>query len=103
MHPAQRRRHMNSQCALTSAPYRKIPSTILKLAFAMTIVALAVVPASAGVNGAIFTTNSGGTQVNGNLYLSKTDVYLNGGPQNKQDPGLVPDGTYYCQVTHPSG
>jgi hypothetical protein len=96
---------MNSQYALTSAPYRKIPSTILKLAFAMTIVALAVVPASAGVNGAIFTTNATGTQVNGNLYLSKTDVSLNGGPPSNApcSAGGLPDGNYYFQVTNPSG
>jgi len=60
-------------------------------------------PAFASVSGAIFTTDSTGTQVNGNIYSSKADVYLNGGPQNKQDPGLVPDGTYYFQVTDPSG
>jgi len=30
-------------------------------------------------------------------------VYLNGGPQNKKDAGLQPDGTYYFQVTDPSG
>jgi hypothetical protein len=30
-------------------------------------------------------------------------VYLNGGPQNRNDPGLVPDGHYYFQVTDPSG
>jgi hypothetical protein len=59
--------------------------------------------ASANVSGAIFTTTSTGTKVNGNLYAHKTDVYLNGGPQNTNDPGLVPDGTYYFQVTDPSG
>ena len=59
--------------------------------------------ASAQVNGSIFTTTSTGATVNGNIYDAKTDVYLNGGPQNKQDPGIVPDGTYYFQVTDPSG
>src|SRR5712671_4822424 len=59
--------------------------------------------ANANVAGAIFTTNSTGTKVNGNLYANKTAVYLNGGPQNTNDPGLVPDGTYYFQVTDPSG
>ncbi|HYX68384.1 MAG TPA: hypothetical protein VE825_04575 [Terriglobales bacterium] len=59
--------------------------------------------AAAQVNGAIFTTTSDGTTVNGNLYAAKTDVYLNGGPQNAKDPGLVPDGLYYFQVTDPSG
>jgi hypothetical protein len=30
-------------------------------------------------------------------------VYITGGPQNTKDPGLVPDGNYYFQVTDPSG
>jgi hypothetical protein len=59
--------------------------------------------ARAGVSGAIYTTTKDGTVVNGNIYPAKTDVYLNGGPQNKQDPGLVPDGCYYFQVTSPPG
>ena len=54
-------------------------------------------------NGAIYTTVSDGTTVNGNIYAAKPDVYISGGPQNKQDPGLVPDGNYYFQVTDPSG
>src|SRR5215469_2032819 len=60
------------------------------------------VPVMAQLSGAIYTTTSTGTTVNGNIYGLKTDVYLNGGPQNKKDPGL-PDGTYYFQVTDPSG
>jgi hypothetical protein len=58
---------------------------------------------SAQVGGAIQTTTSSGTTVNGNLYKAKTDVYLNGGPQNMNNPGLVPNGNYYFQVTNPSG
>jgi hypothetical protein len=59
--------------------------------------------AYAQVNGAIFTTAAAGTTVNGNIYDAKSDVYLNGGPQNSKDPGLVPDGLYFFQVTDPSG
>jgi hypothetical protein len=55
-----------------------------------------------GFFGAIFTTKSNGTTVNQNIYDKKEDVYLNGGPQNQQSQGL-PDGTYYFQVTDPSG
>jgi hypothetical protein len=65
------------------------------------------------VNGAIYTTNSDGTTVNGNIYDAKSAVYLTGGPQNKNDPGLSPTGSstdqppsvvpYYFQVTDPSG
>jgi hypothetical protein len=55
-----------------------------------------------GVSGAIYTTTKDGTAVNANVYGSTTDVYLSGGPQNANAKGL-PDGTYYFQVTDPSG
>jgi hypothetical protein len=54
------------------------------------------------ISGAIFTTTSDGSTVNGNNYPSKLDVYLNGGPQNCISPGLPP-GDYYYMVTNPSG
>ncbi len=53
-------------------------------------------------NNAIWTSTSTGTTVNLNTYANKTDVYLNGGPQNCGTGGL-PDGTYYFRVTNPSG
>jgi hypothetical protein len=52
--------------------------------------------------GAIYTSTNDGTTVNQNLYDSKSDVYLNGGPQNENGNG-IPNGTYYFQVTDPSG
>ncbi|MEQ1607305.1 MAG: carboxypeptidase-like regulatory domain-containing protein [Pyrinomonadaceae bacterium] len=52
--------------------------------------------------GAIYTSAGDGSVVNQNIYSNKSDVYLNGGPQNQNGPGL-PDGTYYFQVTTPSG
>jgi len=67
------------------------------------VMLLTGIASAANVSGAIFTTTSTGTTVNGNIYAAKSDVYLNGGPQNQKDPGLVPDGTYYFQVTDPSG
>ncbi len=54
------------------------------------------------LSGAVSTTTKDGTVVNQNLYAARTDVYLNGGPQNTNSSGL-PDGTYYFQVTDPSG
>jgi hypothetical protein len=58
---------------------------------------------SAGsVSGAIYTTTKDGKVVNENTYAAATDVYLSGGPQNLKASGL-PDGTYYFQVTNPSG
>jgi hypothetical protein len=77
--------------------------TYTKLLVILTAVTLLAGIASAGVNGAIYTTNFDRTTVNGNIYPSKDAVYLSGGPQNTKDPGLVPDGLYYFQVTDPSG
>jgi len=54
------------------------------------------------VSGAIFTTNSTCTAVNLNLYALKTDVYLSGGPEHPNSASL-PDGSYFVQVTDPSG
>ncbi|MDP9263797.1 MAG: hypothetical protein M3O85_05695 [Acidobacteriota bacterium] len=72
------------------------------VALFLCVMALVGVAAAAQFFGAIFTTNFDGTTVNGNIYQAKKDVYLNGGPQNLHANGL-PDGTYYFQVTDPSG
>jgi len=58
--------------------------------------------AQAQLSGAIFTSTVDGTTVNGNIYDAKEDVYLNGGPQNKNG-SLLPDGVYFFQVTNPNG
>jgi hypothetical protein len=59
-------------------------------------------PASAQqVTGAIFTTTKDAGTVDANIYADKDSVYLNGGPQ-KSGAALAP-GTYYYQVTDPSG
>ncbi len=57
---------------------------------------------SAGLTGAIYSTTKDGTAVNKNIFGSIQDVYLSGGPQNLNASGL-PNGTYYFQVTDPSG
>lgn len=57
---------------------------------------------AAGFNGSIYTTTFDGQTVNANSYASKDAVYISGGPQNTNGNGL-PDGTYYFQVTDPSG
>jgi hypothetical protein len=59
--------------------------------------------AGANNSGAIHTSKIDGTVVNGNIYDAKGDVYMNGGPQNPHDAGLVPEGVYYFMVTDPSG
>lgn len=57
---------------------------------------------AANFNGGIYTSTGSGATVNGNVYSSKDDVYLNGGPQNQSGQGL-PDGRDHFQVTSPSG
>mgnify|MGYP003288354868 CR=1 FL=1 len=57
---------------------------------------------TAQLTGAIFTTdvNCNGTDLN--IYASKNDVYLDGGPHHTGAAGL-PQGEYYVQVTEPDG
>lgn len=56
-------------------------------------------------SGAIFTTLADGSEVNVNQYSSKEDVYLNGGPGigAPSTAAALDPGTYYFQVTDPSG
>jgi hypothetical protein len=63
---------------------------------------VAVGTASAQMPGAIFTTDSGCTGTDLNLYQDKDAVYINGGPAHPGAAGL-PDGDYYVQVTEPNG
>lgn len=60
---------------------------------------------AAGPSGAIFTTTANGSRVNANLYSSKCEVYLDGGPGPNAPASAagLPDGEYYFQVTDPSG
>jgi hypothetical protein len=59
----------------------------------------------ANYDGAIWTSLSDGTEVNFNIYSSKEDVYLNGGPGKGSGSNAngLPDGTYVFMVTDPSG
>ena len=72
---------------------------------ALVCLALAADASAQPVTGAIFTTDSTGKIVNGNIYAAKQDVYLNGGPLPTApcDAAGLPDGDYYFQVTDPSG
>jgi hypothetical protein len=54
------------------------------------------------VPGQIFTTDNTCTGVNINIYSSKDDVWLDGGPNSPGAAGL-PDGEYYVKVTEPDG
>lgn len=62
-------------------------------------------PPATPLSGAIFTTDVTGEPVNLNHYAAKEDVYLNGGPgiNAPDDAAGLPAGTYYFQVTDPSG
>ncbi len=66
------------------------------------LLAVTLLTVSAFAGNAAYTTDFSGTIVDQNIYTNHSDVYLNGGPQNQHDHGL-PDGTYYFQVTDPSG
>src|SRR6185503_14894691 len=66
------------------------------------VMALAIAVPTFGITGSIFTTDSTCSGVNINIFDSKDDVYLNGGPNSPSAPGL-PDGDYYARVTDPSG
>lgn len=73
-------------------------------AFIASVTVLAL-PSKAQLSGAIFTTNSTGSEVNGNIYSDKTQVYLNGGPGLGAPAGAasLPDGVYVFMVTDPPG
>jgi hypothetical protein len=85
---------------------RRFLAAALGAAIAMTLVAPALAaPADPPLSGAIFTTLENGAAVNFNIYDSKEDVYLDGGPGQQAPQGAagLPDGTYYFQVTDPPG
>jgi hypothetical protein len=79
------------------------------VACAAMVLGLMIAPAGAqscgNLSGAIFTTDSKGALVNGNIYSNENQVYLNGGPGPNAPSGAagLPDGTYYYQVTDPPG
>jgi len=85
---------------------RRLPAIVAAATAALTAVAVTAAPASAHApSGAIFTTLPDGSEVNYNIYDSKNDVYLDGGPGPgaPQTAAGLDDGTYVFQVTDPSG
>jgi hypothetical protein len=72
-------------------------------AIALTL-AVSAIPlfAAAPLPGAIFTTNAACNGTDLNIYASKLDVFVNGGPAH---PGAasLPAGTYFMRVTEPNG
>jgi hypothetical protein len=84
------------------SPMRRVRRICLPFALLLAVMTLPIGSAYAAIHGAIYTTDKTGTVVNQNIYPTGTDVYLSGGPQNMNAAGLT-DGTYYFQVTDPSG
>ncbi|MFL6593283.1 MAG: hypothetical protein ACJ8GK_11340 [Luteimonas sp.] len=78
--------------------------TLMRLAALAFALGLTAGPASAAaIHGALFTSDTAG-DVNVNIYDSKADVYLNGGPKNDNCAAAgVDDGTYVYQITNPNG
>src|SRR5437762_2010003 len=72
------------------------------LAIAAIFAAPTALRADPPLPGAIFSTDSGCTGVDLNIYPDKDAVYIDGGPAH---PGAasLPDGCYYVQVTSPEG
>ncbi len=92
---------------MKTSPYRIRRRSHLRLAFIVTSTVLVgailmSVAVTAQLTGAIFTTdvNCNGTDLN--IYATKDDVYLDGGPHHTGAAGL-PEGEYYVQVTEPDG
>lgn len=72
---------------------------VVALTLAIPTVAL---HAAAPLPGAIFTTGGACNGVDLNIYGSKDDVFVNGGPAHPNAAGL-PAGTYFLRVTEPNG
>lgn len=84
---------------------RKIGRLFFATVVAAVVVAVNGAAFAQQVSGAIFTTDWNSSFVNGNVYDSMDDVYLNGGPRPNAPctAAGLPEGDYYFQVTDPSG
>lgn len=62
-------------------------------------------PAPGQIRGAVFTTDAKGEVVNQNVYSSRRNVYIGGGPGPGQPCSAagLPSGDYFFQVTDPAG
>jgi hypothetical protein len=81
----------------------KIMKKVLALTVLMvTLFLISSLAYGANISGAIFTTDSFCNGTNVNIFASKEDVYLDGGPARPGSAGL-PDGYYFVKVTTPDG
>lgn len=81
------------------------PPRSLALAALLCLASVPAIGHAEAINGAIYTSTADHSQVNANLYPSKSAVYLNGGPSNfpQCKGGALDDGDYHFQVTDPAG
>lgn len=94
---------MRNRLSTRFHPTSRVSMVISLLLIGSILSAIMVKPISGtGVSGAIWTTDSQGEQVNGNLYTDPKSVYLAGGPKNIEALGLE-DGAYCFQVTDSQG
>ena len=80
-------------------------SRIVRILATSLLASFAPTEAVAQISGSIYSSDRNGSVVNGNVYATKTQVYLSGGPGPSSPcsgQGL-PDGDYYFKVTNPSG
>ena len=75
---------------------------IVRLTIIAAILMVAFAVAASADPGAIWTSQGGCSDVNANLYASKGDIYLNGGPAGEGGKGL-PEGDYFVRVISPGG
>lgn len=82
-----------------------MPTFRTRIPAAAVVLLACSLPASAQASGAIWTTGPAGSPPNGNVFTDKSQAYLRTGPDagNPCLPGGLADGTYYFQVTDPSG
>ena len=90
--PTQRQPGMRWLRALITAPI------LFAALFAATTIGYMAPPNT----GAIFTTDVSCSGTNINIFLTKDDVFVDGGPAHPGAAGLA-DGVYYIQVTEPGG
>jgi hypothetical protein len=86
--------------------HRKLTALAGVGAVGLAMAVLPALPAAADApSGAIFTTLPDGSEVTFNIYSSRDDVYLVGGPGPgaPQTAAGLDDGTYVFQITDPSG
>jgi hypothetical protein len=82
---------------------RSLLTLVLALAMAVPfLTSIRSTRADAPLTGAIFTTNGACTGRNVNIFASKDDVYVDGGPAHTGAAGLPP-GSYCIRVTAPDG